>query len=508
MLMCTTWIELNANVDGLNNLSLKLVSRSRTQSERTESLPMGCTASRPELDELPQQLQDWPHGHGRGISMATAHAQNTGLMNDFNIVPLSSSSYGINMQPGELAAENGQIKLSGYDGSIPGQEEKDSMTHMLQLLESLDMGNGEPGSTQSKQSDQVSSILEDLKPGLERHFSQALGKPFNGATSPALQPLAGKENARPIVVPSPPRESVNSPMVQKGSASPGASVKPTKSKSSFASRFLKRSSSSLGSQKRNGSRGKAGDGDDLSAHVHLQSAKGPDGSLLFDSDFLASYESALKELTPDDWNALKDGAGQRQHDDDDQIARKEDEEKVQLPIIKPLPVVKKCVDPLEKYDKVCPPGGENSVVLYTTSLRGIRKTFEDCNGLRSVLESFQVIVDERDVAMHQGFRNELREMMGNRPVPVPRLFIKGRYIGGAEDVLQLHEEEELAPLLEGLPRDRRGSTHPCDGCGGARFVPCLECSGSRKVVDPDNGKEVIRCPDCNENGLIQCPICS
>ncbi|KAH7282996.1 hypothetical protein KP509_35G055600 [Ceratopteris richardii] len=164
-------------------------------------------------------------------------------------------------------------------------------------------------------------------------------------------------------------------------------------------------------------------------------------------------------------------------------------------------------NPLAKFEELCPPGGENTVVLYTTSLRGIRKTFEDCNNLRSALESFQVAVDERDVSMHQDFRVELKQMMDNKPVTVPRLFIKGRYIGGAEEVLQLHEDGQLGPLLEGLPQDHRGSGQPCDGCGGARFVPCLECSGSRKVVDPDNPKEVIRCPDCNENGLIQCPIC-
>ncbi|MCO5610996.1 hypothetical protein L7F22_065244 [Adiantum nelumboides] len=464
---------------------------------------MGCTASRPELDELAPQQHEWHHNHGRGISLAAAHPQNPGLLHDFNIVPLSSSTYGINLQPGELSAEIRQMKLSGYGGSIQGQEEKDSMKHMLQLLESLDMGNTEPGSAQTKRSDQASSILEDLKPGLERHFSQALGKPFNGTPSPPALPLGGKENARPVDL-SLPRESVNSPMLQKGSTSPGATIKTSKPKSRFASRFLKRSTSSLGSSKDNGNRAKAGDDEDSSAHTHLESAKGLDGSLLFDADFLATYESALKELTPEDWNSLKDGASQRQHHD--QIAMNEGEEKVQVPI-KPQ-VIKKRVDPLEKFDILCPPGGENSVVLYTTSLRGIRKTFEGCNSLRSVLESFQVIVDERDVAMHQGFRNELREMMGNKPVPVPRLFIKGRYIGGAEDVLQLHEDEELAPLLEGLPHDQRGSAHPCDGCGGARFVPCLECSGSRKVVDPDNAKAVIRCPDCNENGLIQCPICS
>jgi glutaredoxin domain-containing cysteine-rich protein 1 len=166
---------------------------------------------------------------------------------------------------------------------------------------------------------------------------------------------------------------------------------------------------------------------------------------------------------------------------------------------------------LARFVELCPPGGEGAVVLYTTSLRGIRKTFEDCNALRLALESLLVHIDERDVALHDGFRNELRELMqrpplASLPASVPKLFINGRYIGGAEEVLQLHEEQKLAPLLDRMPRQRSASG-PCDGCGGVRFIPCLDCSGSRKLVDP-RSQDTIRCPECNENGLIQCPICN
>ncbi|URE13132.1 Glutaredoxin [Musa troglodytarum] len=50
---------------------------------------------------------------------------------------------------------------------------------------------------------------------------------------------------------------------------------------------------------------------------------------------------------------------------------------------------------LRSYQEKCPPGGENTVVLYTTTLRGIRKTFEDCNAVRSTLESYHVRIMER-----------------------------------------------------------------------------------------------------------------
>ncbi|KAJ4971210.1 hypothetical protein NE237_004309 [Protea cynaroides] len=163
--------------------------------------------------------------------------------------------------------------------------------------------------------------------------------------------------------------------------------------------------------------------------------------------------------------------------------------------------------PLLKFQEKCPPGGSDSVILYTTSLRGIRKTFQDCNSIRFLLESFRVLFYERDVSMHLEFREELWRILGGRVVP-PRLFIKGRYIGGADEVVILHEQGKLKQLLQGLPADQ--TEGPCDECAGVRFVLCFNCSGSRKVIPELGDEEVglpIRCPDCNENGLIICPIC-
>ncbi|XP_024540381.1 uncharacterized protein LOC9634488 [Selaginella moellendorffii] len=169
-------------------------------------------------------------------------------------------------------------------------------------------------------------------------------------------------------------------------------------------------------------------------------------------------------------------------------------------------------DPLERFELRCPPGGENNVVLYCTSLRGIRKTYEECHGVQMILHSLGVYIDERDVSMHSDFRLELKELLDNiEPAAaccVPRLFIRGRYIGGAEEVRRLHEEGKLVKMLEGIRKEDPFSV--CDGCGGLRFIPCLECSGSCKLVVrdlPSGMSQVSRCPDCNENGLIRCPIC-
>ncbi|KAK1261447.1 hypothetical protein QJS04_geneDACA020365 [Acorus gramineus] len=168
---------------------------------------------------------------------------------------------------------------------------------------------------------------------------------------------------------------------------------------------------------------------------------------------------------------------------------------------------------LEMFERRCPPGGEEAVVVYTTTLRGIRSTYENCNAVRSAIEGAGVRVSERDVSMDMKFREELRRVLGvgdeDVVVVPPRVFVRGRYIGGAAEVLRIHEEGGLAGLLEGLPRGRVGSV--CDGCGGARFLPCFGCSGSRKlIVGTRSGAStvVVRCTGCNENGLVLCPICS
>ncbi|RLM79953.1 hypothetical protein C2845_PM12G00340 [Panicum miliaceum] len=151
-------------------------------------------------------------------------------------------------------------------------------------------------------------------------------------------------------------------------------------------------------------------------------------------------------------------------------------------------------------------------VLYTTSLRGVRATFEACNAVRAALQAHGVAFRERDVSMDRGFREELRQLLSPAACSLPRLFVRGRHVGGAEEVLRLDEQGLLAPLLEGLPR----GTYCCDGCGGMSFLPCFDCSGSRKVPVPGTQPGcrrrrttvVVRCGECNENGLVLCPICS
>ncbi|KAJ4786947.1 hypothetical protein LUZ62_038193 [Rhynchospora pubera] len=165
---------------------------------------------------------------------------------------------------------------------------------------------------------------------------------------------------------------------------------------------------------------------------------------------------------------------------------------------------------LRTFEEKSPQGGENALVLYTTTLRGIRKTFEDCNTVRSAIESHGVQIMERDISMDSGYREELRVLL--KEVKVPMLFVKGRLIGGAEVVVKLEEEGKLGRILRVIPKAKL-----CEGCAGFRFVMCKVCNGSCKVLEKGQNDKIVsekgsknkmvRCEECNENGLVKCPIC-
>ncbi|XWS08308.1 hypothetical protein CRYUN_Cryun41cG0068400 [Craigia yunnanensis] len=150
------------------------------------------------------------------------------------------------------------------------------------------------------------------------------------------------------------------------------------------------------------------------------------------------------------------------------------------------------------------PGTEDRIVAYLTSLRGIRRTYEDCYAVRMIFRGFRVWVDERDISMDAAYRKELQTVLKEKNVSLPQVFIKGKYVGGADVIKSMFEVGELAKILDGFPRRQPGFV--CEGCGDVRFVPCGNCSGSRKVFDEDEGL-LKRCLECNENGLIRCSDC-
>nr|CAB3482281.1 unnamed protein product [Digitaria exilis] len=179
------------------------------------------------------------------------------------------------------------------------------------------------------------------------------------------------------------------------------------------------------------------------------------------------------------------------------------------------------------------PRAGKTVVLYFTSLRGVRRTFEDCRAVRAILRCYRVRLDERDVSMHAAFKSELLDHLllaaGEvGPAALPRVFVVSggggllHDLGGAEELRELHEAGDLgrALALAGCdaspPVTATGHVGggACAACGEARFVLCGTCHGSCKVfVGDDEGCRrrfagfFRQCPDCNENGLIRCPVC-
>ncbi|PSS30449.1 Thioredoxin-like fold protein [Actinidia chinensis var. chinensis] len=219
----------------------------------------------------------------------------------------------------------------------------------------------------------------------------------------------------------------------------------------------------------------------------------------FDPDVISQFRKALEDLPPGNPFHLKPLEGEKQN-----VSALEATE------------MKKVNGDFTGYK--C----KDRVLLYFTSLRGVRKTYEDCCHIRVILKGAGVRVDERDVSMHSGFKEELKELLGDvfNSGGLPRVFVGKKYIGGAEEIRKLHEEGQLERLLEGceMADESDGSCRGggvCEACGDVRFVPCETCSGSCKIYYEEECDEECdesdygfqRCPDCNENGIIRCPIC-
>ena len=70
--------------------------------------------------------------------------------------------------------------------------------------------------------------------------------------------------------------------------------------------------------------------------------------------------------------------------------------------------------------------------MYVTSFRGVRRTYEDCRYVTTVLHNFRVNIEEKDVYVNKSFYKELNDRLGedrkNRS-PLPQVFVSGQHIG-------------------------------------------------------------------------------
>ncbi|KEH27903.1 glutaredoxin family protein [Medicago truncatula] len=96
--------------------------------------------------------------------------------------------------------------------------------------------------------------------------------------------------------------------------------------------------------------------------------------------------------------------------------------------------------------KIAPYEKKEKVVLYFTSLRMVRKTYENCCKVRMILKGLGIRVDERYVSIHLGFNEELKELLGGGYYGkggLPKVFIGKKNIAGVEEIQKLHDDKKL-----------------------------------------------------------------
>uniref|UniRef100_A0A2C9VNJ8 Glutaredoxin domain-containing protein n=1 Tax=Manihot esculenta TaxID=3983 RepID=A0A2C9VNJ8_MANES len=142
---------------------------------------------------------------------------------------------------------------------------------------------------------------------------------------------------------------------------------------------------------------------------------------------------------------------------------------------------------------------DHKIILYFTSLGVVRKTFEDCRTVRSILRGFHVPIDERDLSMDAGYLDEIQIITASKKVRLPAVFLGGNYVGGAEEIKKMNESGNNIKIK---------FNSVCDVCGGLRYVLCAQCNGSHKIYSEKHGFRT--CASCNVNGLInliKCGLC-
>ncbi|KAF0039945.1 glutaredoxin domain-containing cysteine-rich protein 1 isoform X1 [Scophthalmus maximus] len=151
------------------------------------------------------------------------------------------------------------------------------------------------------------------------------------------------------------------------------------------------------------------------------------------------------------------------------------------------------------------------IVIYTTSFRVVRNTFERCALVRKIFQNHRMKFVEKNIALDIEYGKELEERCKRvgEPPSLPVVFIDGHYLGGAEKILGMNESGELQDLLAKIERVQHPQT--CQTCGGFAFIPCPMCHGSKMSIFRNcftDSFKALKCTSCNENGLQACGSCS
>ncbi|XP_013417328.1 glutaredoxin domain-containing cysteine-rich protein CG31559-like isoform X2 [Lingula anatina] len=151
---------------------------------------------------------------------------------------------------------------------------------------------------------------------------------------------------------------------------------------------------------------------------------------------------------------------------------------------------------------------KGKIVVYTTTMRIIRDTYEKCQKVRYILQNHMVRFEEKDVFMNRDHQKELIERLGEDEVTVPQVFADGVLLGGVEALDNLNESGELRKIFRHFKKITVNQM--CEKCGGYRYVPCSVCHGSKKSTYRNHFTTefcALRCMQCDENGLVRCDLC-
>lgn len=150
---------------------------------------------------------------------------------------------------------------------------------------------------------------------------------------------------------------------------------------------------------------------------------------------------------------------------------------------------------------------KGKVIVYTTSLGVNRIITSECAQVVSIIRSYRVRFEERDIWNNPQYKDELYEKLGldeGDPFPaIPKVYIDGLDVGGLKEIQAMNDCGDLRIRLQDFKKfhDR----HNCPVCKGHGMLICPHCNGKKEKKRTFGA--ALKCGNCDHNGQVKCPEC-